>query len=104
MTYEVSQKGSDFLDETSRHWGNLHVSKDDMVSWLWEIRETGDYEAGNVRLIKKVGLEGAERVLNWAHDHGYFVKVEDVGTFEDYKDRRYERDSLYRATHRRDPH
>ena len=75
-TYEVSQKGSDFIDETARHWENPGVSKDDVWDWLWEIRETGDFEGSARRFIKKVGKEGAERVLNWAHSHGYLVEVE----------------------------
>jgi len=88
MTYEVSQKGSDFIDETARHWENPGVSKDDVWDWLWEIRETGNFEASSRRFVKKVGKEGAERVLNWAHSHGYLVTVEeseediiDVGAF-----------------------
>ena len=84
-TVQVSQKGSDFLDETARHWRNPGVSKDDVWSWLWEIRETGDFQGSNLRLIKKVGKEAAERVLNWAYSHDYFVEVEDAGTFKEYQ-------------------
>ena len=78
MAYEVTSKGSDFVDKFFEGFDNIQVDSDKVVEWLWDIRERGDSTQANRILIRRVGREGAERALNWAIRRGYIAQISET--------------------------
>lgn len=68
--YHLTSQGESFIDEYHDHWTGAgdptHV-----LTFLWWMRETGDFQNQVKELVERVGEQRAFQGINWAVEKGY---------------------------------
>ena len=77
--YHLTSQGESFIDEYHDHWTGAgdptHV-----LTFLWWMRETGDFQNQVKELVERVGEQRAFQGINWAVEKGYLEKDLETGT------------------------